>query len=48
MNGHILVLTIMAIALGAMVYVIGMPWVTPKQRHIVRHRQHHRNRRGHS
>ena len=36
MTAHILVLTILAIALGAMVYVVGMPWLTPKHRRVSR------------
>ena len=47
MNGHILVLTILAIALGAMVYVIGMPWLTPKHRQLSRRTAHRRTSHGH-
>lgn len=30
MTAHILVYIFLAIALGAMVYVVGTPWLTPK------------------
>jgi len=30
MNAHVLVYIFMAIALAAMVYVVGTPWFTPK------------------
>ena len=29
---HVLVYAFLAIALGAMLYVVGMPWLTPKPR----------------
>lgn len=45
MNAHILVLVFLAIALAAMVYVIGMPWHTPKPRRVRRSHQHSRSRR---
>jgi len=38
MIGHILVYAFLAIVLGAMVFVIGIPWLTPKPRHIDRTR----------
>ena len=35
---HVLVYALLAIALGAMLYVVGMPWLTPKPRKIGRKR----------
>lgn len=48
MNAHVFVLTFLAVALAAMVYVIGMPWHTPKPREVRRSRSllPHRNGRG--
>jgi hypothetical protein len=34
MIAHVLVYTFLAIALGAMLYVVGMPWKSPKPREI--------------
>jgi hypothetical protein len=39
MNAHVFVLTFLAVALAAMVYVIGMPWHTPKPREVRRSRR---------
>jgi hypothetical protein len=36
MNSYALVYTFLAIAMGAMVYVVGTPWLTPKPRKIGR------------
>jgi hypothetical protein len=36
MNSYALVYAFLAIAMGAMVYVIGTPWLTPKSRKIDR------------
>ena len=51
MTAYIFVYIFLAIALAAMVYVIGMPWLTPKPRNIDpgkhgrRSRSHHGTRR---
>ena len=36
MNSYALVYTFLAIAIGAMIFVIGTPWLTPKPRKIDR------------
>lgn len=36
MNSYALVYAFLAIAMGAMTYVVGTPWLTPKPRKIVR------------
>jgi hypothetical protein len=46
MNAYVLVLTFLAVALAAMVYVIGMPWHTPKPREVRRDRRLPPRRRG--
>ena len=38
MNAYVLVYAILAIVMGAMVYVVGTPWLTPKPRKIGRRR----------
>lgn len=43
MTAHILVYIILAIALGAMVYVVGTPWLTPKA-HSGHKKPHKRSR----
>ena len=45
MNAHVIVLTFLAVALAAMVYVIGMPWHTPKPREVRRDRKASARRR---
>ncbi len=44
MTAHILVYIFLAIALAAMVYVVGIPWLTPKTRKISRRRPPNRRR----
>jgi hypothetical protein len=44
MIAHILVYAFLAIALGAMLYVVGMPWKSPKAREISHERHHPINR----
>jgi len=34
MSAYVLVYAILAIVMGAMVYVVGTPWLTPKPRKI--------------
>jgi len=36
MSAYVLVYAILAIVMGAMVYVVGTPWLTPKPRKIGR------------
>ncbi len=38
MNAHVVVYTLLAIVMGALVYVVGTPWLTPKPRRIGRKR----------
>ncbi len=38
MSAYVLVYAILAIVMGAMVYVVGTPWLTPKPRKIGRRR----------
>jgi hypothetical protein len=38
MNAYIFVYTFLAILIGAMVYVIGTPWIAPRPRNIRRNR----------
>lgn len=45
MTAHILVYIFLAIALAAMVYVVGTPWLTPKPRKVNRRRAHKHIRR---
>jgi hypothetical protein len=45
MNAEIIVLTLLAIALAGMVYIIGTPWYTPKPHKAVRRRERTSNRR---
>ena len=45
MNAELIVLTLLAIALAGMVYIIGTPWYTPKPQEAVQRRVRRSSRR---